>query len=312
MPEVNDSAVQAIDLRDLRGQATVLVGIPEWLNHTAVISDDGRYRFSLLVEVPSNRQIILEELKRFVEEAHSDAVAYLRQLAGRSLDPLGEEMYDSDPAEGYPHRFGLTSLKGYFGECFAAIVALQFRPFEEGWEVPAFLFRFHTVALQQLERLRQGEAIAEAMPGRTGDDFVAFKRDETGRITKALVGESKCTANHSGEMISKAHAKISDSLLKPVDTLRLIEVLSDRNDEWGQSWIRSLREFYLDNLPPGYERLDFVSYVCGQAPVRSERTSWIAPDQPHAEYTGGRRLHCVEAHIGDVNALVRAVYGQTQ
>src|SRR6266571_3942921 len=77
------------------------------------------------------------------------------QLAGYSLDPFEERIVD-DPAEGYPECLHILTLKGYFGEVFAAIVAQHFSPFEvDNWEVPAFLFRFHVVELQHIEALNQ-------------------------------------------------------------------------------------------------------------------------------------------------------------
>jgi hypothetical protein len=310
MAETTVCGAEATTPSDVSGQETLNDAIGEWLIQASRTSADGRYRLLILQEIPSKRDAILEVLKRTVMEAHSDTLRYLRELAGSTLDPLGVQP-QNDPAEGYPHRLDLTSLKGYFGESFAGIVAQQFKPMAEPWDVPGYLFRFHTVALQQLERLRQGEPIPGAIPGRTGDDFLAFQRDSSERIVKALVGEAKCTAGHSTEMISEAHTQISKGPAKPIDTIRLVDVLKDRSDARSQSWVRSLREFFMAELSPEFERCDLVSYVCGQSPVRGTRTSWLPEDAPHEKYSGGRRLQCVETHLTEVEALVNSVYERT-
>ncbi|WP_206208665.1 hypothetical protein, partial [Vogesella mureinivorans] len=93
----------------------------------------------------------------------------LRDLESDSLNPIPSNL---DPAKGYPEILHIQTLKGYFGETFAGIIALNFSPFgETDWEVPAFLFRFHLTEFQQLEFLQQVEdEEANLRPGRTGDD----------------------------------------------------------------------------------------------------------------------------------------------
>jgi hypothetical protein len=205
MSEASASTAETIGTLGGREQDPRPIGLADWFRLTSCASDDQSYWFSLLQEVRENRDFIIEELRSVVDEAHSDARLHLRQLAGTSLDPLGEGHRDLDPADGYPYRLDLTTLKGYFGECFAGIVVQHFQPFGEPWEIPAYLFRFHTVALQRLERVRQGVEVAGAIPGRPGDDFLAFQRDDAGEISKTLVGEAKCTSTHRADMISSAH-----------------------------------------------------------------------------------------------------------
>lgn len=150
-----------------------------WLKHTLVgTSSDQRYRHSLLKEDQTQHSKTINELRQYVQEAHEDARCHLRELAGYSLDPFEECVVDDDPAKGYPECLHIITLKGYFGEIFAAIIAQHFSPFGvENWEVPAFLFRFHLVEFQHLEAINQVGGEIKRRPGRTGDDFLGFQRD---------------------------------------------------------------------------------------------------------------------------------------
>ncbi|MFL5628251.1 MAG: hypothetical protein ACJ788_21945, partial [Ktedonobacteraceae bacterium] len=138
-----------------------------WLQHTLVgTSSDKRYRHSLLKEDLTQHNGVIKELKQYVQDAHEDARRHLRELAGYSLNPF-EGYGADDPAKGYPESLHIITLKGYFGEIFAAIIAQNFSPFElDNWEVPAFLFRFHVVELQHLEAIHQVGGEVKRRPGR--------------------------------------------------------------------------------------------------------------------------------------------------
>jgi len=178
-----------------------------WLSNTVNQSTDGRYRHRLLVENPTRRASKMSELREFVDIAHEDVRRHLRDVARFNLDPL-EEPLENDPAEGYPQCLHIETLKSYFGEIFPAIIAENLSPFgETGWKVPAFMFRLHLPAIQQLEDIRQTGIPAGKVPGRTGDDCLAFRRDNNGRIIRALCCEAKCTKDHQRHLIKDAHTK---------------------------------------------------------------------------------------------------------
>lgn len=278
-----------------------------WLSDTTSRSQDGRYRHRLLIEKDGGRDSIMPEMVEYIQNAHEDVKRHLRNVARFNLDPLLEPLAN-DPAEGYPQCFHVQTLKSYFGEIFPAIIAENMSPFDEdGWKVPAHLFRFHLVALQQVENIRQTGIQANLIPGRTGDDCVAFQRDNNGRIIRSLFCEAKCTQNHSRELIKDAHKKISDSRYWPVDTMLIIEILKDYDDDESEGWINSLHQLRLrDYSEEDYERCDLISYICGQFPKRNN--SWISTSNPTPEYTGGRRLECVELHLNDVLGFVQQVY----
>jgi hypothetical protein len=284
--------------------------IRSWLKLKVQTAPGGLYQHALGQENGANRSTILPGLQILVSSAHEDARKRLRRLANGSLDPLSAPG-PRDPAEGYPERLHIQTLKGYFGEILAGAVAENLSPFGKDWAVPAYLFRYHLVEFQQLAMMNQTGADATLRPGRTGDDCLAFLRDSNGGIVAVLFCEAKCTADHDDGMIGDAHEKSSLPNLLPVDLLQLIEILEDSAVGDAKEWVMALRSLHLKgpNPPAPYERFDQVTYVCGRKPVRGGRESWISSAKPHDRYKGGRRLHVAEIHISEVEELVKNVYG---
>lgn len=283
--------------------------ISGWINGPIKESKGKRYRHRLLKEDINKRKEVLCDLKSIVQIAHEDSRRHLRDIMGYSLDPLSKPQ--NDPAAGYPELLHIDTLKGYFGEIFAGIIAENFSPFgEDKWEVPVFLFRFHNQAFEQLERLRQTGGRAKQIPGRTGDDCLAFLRDSNGNIIKSLVCEAKCTADHAANMISDAHEKISEKNLTPVALYQLIEVLRENNTPESKQWVSSLRKLFMDDKKDKYERLDLVSYICGRSPKQKNRYSWIPEEEPHSKYQRKRRLEAVEIHLKNVKRIIMYVYNK--
>jgi len=282
--------------------------IKSWLTVTVQTDPGGRYQHALGQENGANLSTVLPRLQVLVSNAHEDARNRLRRLANGSLDPLSAPSA-KDPADGYPKRLHIQTLKGYFGEILAGAVAENLGPFGKVWEVPAYLFRFHHVEFQQLAMMNQTGADANRRPGRTGDDCLAFLRDNNGDIVAVLFCEAKCTSGHDAGLIGDAHEKSSSANLLPVDLLQVIEVLEDSTDPAAAGWVDALRSLYFRGPTPAppYERFDQVTYVCGQKPVREK--TWIPSGSPHPKYTGGRRLHVAEIHLSDVEELVKKVYG---
>jgi hypothetical protein len=281
--------------------------LPLWLHNTVNESNDKKYSHRLLKENNIKRIDAIEDLRGIFDEAHNDARLRLRKVLDISLHPLDEEE-GFDPAEGYPELFDMTTLKGYFGEVFAGLIAENFFPFEEkGWKVPAYSFRYHEIAFDQLEMHRLTGEKLKTIPGRTGDDCLAFVLDSNNKIVKVLFCEAKCTASHNEGMISDAHNKISSKNLIPVEIRRIIDILRDYGDSESLKWIQSLRELYINGQQ--CERYDLVSYVCGKSPVKPKtRISWIPLDMPHKKYIGERNLEAVEIHLTDVEDLIKEIY----
>ncbi len=280
--------------------------VTNWLAVSMCGSKAEGYFHCLLKEKADPRPSLIEqELISYVKKAHEDALNWWCN-ATASLDPLEPDA--SENLLGYPALLPMQTLKGYFGEIFAALVAENFSPFgEDSWKVPAHLFRWHNVAFEYLESLRQGNKQLQSVLGRTGDDCLAFQMDDSGTITKVLFCEAKCTNSHNTQLIRDAHKKVGSSALASIP--HLISTLVSRNDRDSRRWVDALRQLHLSLQKPTFERYDLVSYVCGQHPVQTD--SWIPKDKHHDEYTGGRCLQAVEVHLHNVNKLVRLVYGKT-
>src|SRR5690349_11453734 len=120
-----------------------------WLTGPSRTTPNGRYRHRLLKENQANRQAMIGELVNYYKWAHNDVMSWLCDLIGDGLDPLGEIGVD-DPLLGYPCNIDSIAMQGCFGEVFAGLIAEHFDLFgEEGWEVPAFLFRFHNTIFEE-------------------------------------------------------------------------------------------------------------------------------------------------------------------
>jgi hypothetical protein len=249
---------------------------------------------------------------------HEDAIRHFRKLAGISLDPFDSsdnELQNQqsrlprrDPIAGYPEKLNIITLQGYFGEIFAGIIAESYPHFGiHGWKVPAYPFRLHRSAYYVLEKWRHTGTEPGIIPGREGDDMVAFYKDDTGAVIHALVCEAKCSTDHDSTLIAKAHTQASHSMPRPVDILYLIEILQDSTDPESKNWANDLQVFYHREIQSSDERLDLVSYICGRSPVRSQ--TWVSSDEPHPNYTAGRKLEAVEIHLQNVEKLIKDVYG---
>lgn len=281
--------------------------LEEWLKPLAD-PPVGKYVHRQYSEQSASRDGFVERLKPVVQRAHRDAQLRLRKMAGTPLDPLGSQ---ADAANGYPGKLNGDTLMGCFGEILAGILAENSSPHGVRWEVPAFLFRFHNVAFHELDRLRQEGGMPRKVPGRTGDDCLAFYR-EGNSIKKSLVCEAKCLKSHVKAEMEKAHEKLSESRLKPGSLLELIEVLIDYDDEESARWVEALRALNLDEGLHDYERCDFLSYTCGKSPKLGGRKTWIPQDSPHPMYTANRRLEVAEVCIADLRGLVMTVYGKKE
>jgi hypothetical protein len=293
---------------------THLPTLKKWLKNTTQKSVDGKYYHRLLEEDLAIRADIVNELQCLVHTAHEDSRQKLRKIVGisASLDPLEEEGTpgsDECSIDDFPRCLDRTTLKGYFGEIMAAVIAENFNSFDEDWQVVAFPFRSHQMAYHAFEKIRQEGGTAPTIIGRFGDDMLAFQRDRQNKITHVLFCEAKCTARHDSTLIADAHQKSSDRKIIPVDYFVLIDILQDcptpGSDE--ESWIHSIRNLWFSTKNTSHERCDLVSYICGLPPVRAS-TVIIPKSTPHEKYTVQRRLEAVEIHLHDVNGLVEEVY----
>lgn len=266
-----------------------------------------RYAHLLLVERKTDRATTVAALAPIIRAAHADAKEHLRRCTGADLDPLAAQSAPSI-AEAYPNMLHTITKKAYFGEIMAGLVAENFATLGPGnWRVPAFLFRLHELAFNQLELWRQTGALPQHVPGQSGDDCLAFNMDQTGRIAAVLVCESKCTKDHDSSLIAEGHEKLSGGLPRPVSLSRIASILRDySSDPEAAEWTAALFQLYLREPRQDFRRFDLMVYTCGQRPIRT--STWIETSKPHPRYKGGRELAAVEIQISDVDGLVEMIY----
>ncbi len=283
----------------------------KWLSNSVIESADKRYKHRLLKENLSQRSDILDELKELIEQAHEDAKRHFRGFLANTLDLIGVS-HIPDLAKKYPQCLPLTTLKGYFGEIFAGLITENLSPFGiDDWIVPAFLFRFHDAAFNELERIKQGGKPRKAIPGRFGNDCLAFQLGDDGRVRRSLICEAKCTSGHDTEMIKSAHQQISTPELRPISVWQIIKILEERRqDDYTFGLISALEALMLGEVSENYERCDLISYICGQPPVKT--STWIPTDTSHLEYTGKRRLEAVETYLVEVDNFVQKIYSKAE
>jgi hypothetical protein len=169
------------------------------------------------------------------------------------------------------------------------------------------LLRFHVSALQIIERTWQGGGSGTAIPGRPGDDCLAFVLSDMGEITKMLYAEAKCCLQHQAAHLRKAHKQVGST---PADLPRLIEVLKDYSgDAEADRWRKALRRLWLPQQATNPTRHNLVVYVCGKSPsIHRKRSSWLDRSSPCSAYRSTSALEAVEVHLRDIADLVRELY----
>jgi hypothetical protein len=282
--------------------------IKAWLMPTHSSNPNPKYRHTRLCENPQVWPSVSACVEAYFRQSHNDAVERLRRLTHTSLHPAGTGSALPPPYHEYPFGLPPVTLQGYFGETLAGLLAESFSTAgHDDWEVPAHLFHTHVVVFQQLEQQWQSGIPVTAIFGRTGDDCLAFRRDNNRRITSVLFCESKCTCTHQSQFIADAHAKAANSAI--VDIMQLVEALEYRNSPEALEWASALRVFHneLNKFPPAsVHRCDAVYYVYGRSPKRSE--TWLSSTGPHEDYTASRSLHAVEVQLTNVLVRVRSIY----
>jgi len=260
-------------------------------------------------------QSIESELRSYIDEAFDDARKRLRAGFEDALSPFNDTAID--PAANYPAVLHRVTLQGYFGEILAVIAIEHLGVHNHAdWKIPAFLFRFHEPEFQHLElineRLRSGQLHdadiqSEQRPGRTGDDGLAFRLDESNTITDVLTVEAKCLAENRNEKIQEAHEKLSKGGPLPPGVRELVNLLSEYDTTAANSWVEALMKLRKD----GYRnagRWDAIAYVCGNSPQRGGRVTWLPIAQPHFAYTVPRNLVGLEFHFRNLADLITRIY----
>jgi len=276
----------------------------EWLQGD--VQGNTAYRHRLLRENTAFRPQALIDLRLIFGRVHRDAKRHLAAVVADDLDPVTVGL--PAPWDGYPTELHDTTKQGYFGEILAAVLAENLSPFDENcWRVPVVLFRFHLSALQIIERTWQGGRSGTAIPGRPGDDCLAFVLSNRGEITKVLYAEAKCCLQHQTVHLRKAHKQVGSA---PADLPKLIEVLKDYSgDAEADFWRKALRNLWLRQQVANPIRHNLVVYVCGKSPSsQRRRSSWLDRGSPCSAYRSTSALEAVEIHLQGIADLVRGIY----
>jgi hypothetical protein len=144
--------------------------------------------------------------------------------------------------------------------------------------------------LEQIERTKKE---AEDVPGRLGNDCLAFQLKENGMVKRSLFCEAKCSAKHSSNLISTGLGQLNGKRLIPESIWQISEILRDR--EGNDEILNALLKLGLEGPDGDYERCNLLSYVYGQQLVN--KLTWIEPTGPHERYKGRRRLEAVEISL---------------
>jgi hypothetical protein len=274
--------------------------IKAWLEATRTPSGD--FIHLRLLENPKEREAGLQAIAELVHEAHRDARERFERLFDTILDPLASER----AAPTYPDSLHTLTLQGYLGEILAGLVAENYDPHGREWIVPAFLFRDHSLARQEIARQWQLGGPAKHVPGRTGDDVVAFATDQAGNVDAWLYIEAKCSHDHDAGLVSDGYKKLSSVITAPIDVAVLIDILSESDAPEDERWIGTLRELFFETPGLGLRRFNMLVYVCGRKPIANE--TWIGVDGPHASYTGSQPVQATEIHFQDFDIVLCSAY----
>lgn len=296
-----------------------LGSLKRWLVQQGQPKYSGQYRLRVWQEDNAELDTVRGALVAYVQEALDDARRNMRCGLSDTLSPFNDDVPDPDPAANYPAAFHRNTLQGYFGETLAGLVVEHFGAFgNDDWHVPAFLFRMHDVELRRLglinEHLSDGkdrdpDAKSEIRPGRTGDDALAFRINEEGKITHVLTLEAKCLATNNVTKIREAFLKLSaERPRRGTSVSDVRNILSQYQTPQAKEWQRRLLSFYMEDHRHA-EHLDGFAYAVGKRPKKSpKRNSWLCPSAPPADYTGGRRLEAMEFQFADLKRLIDLLY----
>ncbi|RXE87259.1 aminotransferase [Pseudoalteromonas sp. A757] len=160
--------------------------LDEWLEQNSSFSKG--YGHLLMEQIKDADDKLLSALKLYFESAHLDARNVFHDFMGISLHPDDEQQ----AAISYPTSLHLTTLKGFFGEVLAGLLAEGYDFVgHHDWNVPVFLFRFHDDAKKYLYTLVRDPNQKRQTIGRLGTDFIGVSIVDNGEVARLISGEAK-------------------------------------------------------------------------------------------------------------------------
>lgn len=274
-----------------------------WL--TVVNTQNLSYHHLHLTEDLALRNQVQPLILRYITSAHEDAVAYFRNSFSKSQDPRNLT-HRAAALDKYPRFCEELTVKGFFGEILAGLVAELYGPHGMQWVVPAFCFRFHQNVFTELKRAFDQSRPVKRAVGRLGDDCVAFHLDNNDAVDRVLACEAKCTGDHDSDLITDAHKKSSIDSIRILEINRITEVISERGTTDAKRWVEAIDEFRDSLRFNDSARYDLISYTYSQKPVR--KGTWLDTRSPHPDYTSTKPLAAAEIFIDDVTTYIADIY----
>lgn len=269
----------------------IINAIRGWLN--CEVSENSSYIHLLLNADGTN---LPEELITYFKDAHKQAQQkYIDKINEFNLDPLNQPPI-------YTAVLPLKTLQGYLGEVFGGLIAITQRPFNLNWEIPVHLFSFHDTVFDWLDMYLQNAKTSAEIPGRTGDDNLAFVRNENNEITAVLFIEAKCTLTHNSSLINNAHSSLSKGNIFPVSRDKIKQLLIEKGDTESLHFVDAINNI----VKTQKNRFDMVSYLYSKKPERKH--SWISQHEINSYYKGNRNLVAAELCITDLPKSIAKIY----
>lgn len=269
----------------------IINAIRGWLN--CEISENSSYIHLLLNADGDN---LPEELITYFKDAHKQAQQkYIDKINEFNLDPLNQPPI-------YTAVLPLKTLQGYLGEVLGGLIAITQRPFNLDWEIPVHLFSFHDTVFDWLDMYLQNTETSAEIPGRTGDDNLAFVRNENNEITAVLFIEAKCTLTHNPSLINDAHSSLSKGNIFPVSRDKIKQLLIEKGDSESLNFVDAINNI----VKTQKNRFDMVSYLYSKKPERKH--SWISQSEINRYYKGNRNLVAAELCITDLLKSIDRIY----
>ncbi len=269
----------------------IINAIRGWLN--CEVSENSSYIHLLLNADGTN---LPEELITYFKDAHKQAQQkYIDKINEFNLDPLNQPPI-------YTAVLPLKTLQGYLGEVFGGLIAITQRPFNLDWEIPVHLFSFHDTVFDWLDMYLQNDETSAEIPGRTGDDNLAFVRNENNEITAVLFIEAKCTLTHNPSLINDAHSSLSKGNIFPVSRDKIKQLLIEKGDSESLNFVDAINNI----VKTQKNRFDMVSYLYSKKPERKH--SWISQSEINRFYKGNRNLVAAELCITDLLKSIDRIY----
>jgi len=295
--------------------------LDDWLDNNPSFIEG--YGHLLIEQVKSNDDELRNRLKKYFESAHLDARGVFHDFMGVSLHPDDNE---KQAKVSYPSSLHLTTLKGFFGEVLAGLIAESYELVgKHEWKVPVFLFRFHDDAKKYLFTLVRDPDQKRQTIGRLGTDFIGISIAD-GEVHRLISGEAKWRKELSQSAINtlmlgpKKKGKQErvegkgvwaelNKEVNPPNGLRELQIALKEIDPDGYaeailSMDKQLSAFDANTVP----KTDLVLIVGGAGSRRQKGDCSIDRDNVPKEYLAGNDLQVVEIILSDGESLIKDLY----